>query len=135
MEVTVFSFEAVSVLYNKLECFGRENIYSQGEKELKKLRNFKKFIEDNFICMNYICLCIVILVSMAIGFFLYGLTIDCLTAFVGMIIISICNALKITIDVNVVSMFSEIISCLVLVVFFACITKYTINKIEISEIE
>ena len=29
MEVTVFSFEAVNVLYNKLECFGRENIYSK----------------------------------------------------------------------------------------------------------
>lgn len=28
MEVTVFSFEAVKLLYNKLECFGRENIYS-----------------------------------------------------------------------------------------------------------
>lgn len=92
-------------------------------------------MEDDFIRMNYICLCIVILVSMAIGFFLYGLTIDYLTAFVGMIIIFMCNALKITIDVNVVSMFSDIISCLVLVIFFACITKYTINKIEISEIE
>ena len=29
MEVTIFSFEAVNVLYNKLECFGRENIYSK----------------------------------------------------------------------------------------------------------
>lgn len=102
---------------------------------MKRCKNFKKFMEDDFIRMNYICLCIVILVSMAIGFFLYGLTIDYLTAFVGMIIIFMCNALKITIDVNVVSTFSDIISCLVLVVFFACITKYTINKIEISEIE
>lgn len=102
---------------------------------MKRCKNFKKFMEDDFIRMNYICLCIVILVSMAIGFFLYGLTIDYLTAFVGMIIIFMCNALKITIDVNVVSMFSDIISCLVLVIFFACITKYTINKIEISEIE
>ena len=29
MEVTVFSFEAVNVLYNKLEYSGRENIYSK----------------------------------------------------------------------------------------------------------
>lgn len=102
---------------------------------MKKLRNFKEFMEDNFIRMNYVCLCVVILVSLSIGFFLYGLVADCLVAFVGMIIVFICNALKIAVDVNVVSMFSEIISCLVLVIFFACITKYTINKIEISEIE
>ena len=104
-------------------------------KGLKKLRKFKEFMEDNFIRMNYVCLCVVILMSLSIGFFLYGLVTDCLVTFVGMIIVFICNALKITVDVNVASMFSEIISCLVLVVFFACITKYAINKIEVTEIE
>lgn len=102
---------------------------------MKKLRNFKEFMEDNFIRMNYVCLCVVILVSMAIGFFLYGLTIDCLTAFIGMIIAFICNTVKITVDVNVVLMFSEIISYMVLVAFFVCIIKYAINKTEISEIK
>ena len=58
-----------------------------------------------------------------------------LTDFVGMIIVFIGNILKITVDVNVVSMFSKTISYLILVVFFACTTKYTINKIEISEID
>lgn len=135
MEVTVFLFEAVSVLYIILEYSGRENIYSQGEKGLKKLRNFKKFIEDNFIRMNYVCLCVVILVSLAIGFFLYGLAIDCLTAFIWMIIVFICDVLKIIVDVNMVSMFSDIISYLVLVVFFACTIKYAISKIEFTEIE
>lgn len=104
-------------------------------KGLKKLRKFKEFMEDNFIRMNYVCLCVVILMSLSIGFFLYGLVTDCLVTFVGMIIVFICNALKITVDVNVASMFSEIISCLGLVVFFACITKYAINKIEVTEIE
>jgi hypothetical protein len=52
-----------------------------------------------------------------------------------MIIVFIGNILKITVDVNVVSMFSKTISYLILVVFFACTTKYTINKIEISEID
>lgn len=104
-------------------------------KGLKKLRKFKEFMEDNFIRMNYVCLCVVILMSLSIGFFLYGLVTDCLVTFVGMIIVFICNAQKITVDVNVASMFSEIISCLVLVVFFACITKYAINKIEVTEIE
>ena len=99
---------------------------------MKKLKNF---IENNYIRMNYVCLCLVISVSLAIGFFLYGPTIDCLTDFVGMIIVFIGNILKITVDVNVVSMFSKIISYLILVVFFACTTKYTINKIEISEID
>lgn len=102
---------------------------------MKKLRNFKEFMEDNFIRMNYVCLCVVILVSLSIGFFLYGLVTDCLVAFVGMIIVFICNALKIAVDVNVVSMFSDIISYLILVVFFACATKYTISKIEVTEIE
>lgn len=102
---------------------------------MKRCKNFKNFMEDNFIRMNYVCLCLVILVSLAIGFFLYGLAIDCLTAFIGMIIVFICNALKITVDVNVVSMFSETIAYLVLVVFFGCITKYTIGKIETTEIE
>lgn len=102
---------------------------------MKKLRNFKNFIENNYIRMNYVCLCLVVLVSLAIGFFLYGLTIDYLTDFVGMIIVFICNILKITVDVNVVSMFSKTISYLILVVFFTCTTKYTINKIEISEID
>ena len=96
---------------------------------MKKLKNF---IENNYIRMNYVCLCLVISVSLAIGFFLYGLTIDCLTDFVGMIIVFIGNILKITVDVNVVS---KTISYLILVVFFACTTKYTINKIEISEID
>ena len=95
---------------------------------MKKLKNF---IENNYIRMNYVCLCLVISVSLAIGFFLYGLTID----FVGMIIVFIGNILKITVDVNVASMFSKTISYLILVVFFACTTKYTINKIEISEID
>ena len=104
-------------------------------KGLKKLRKFKEFMEDNFIRMNYVCLCVVILMSLSIGFFLYGLVTDCLVTFVGMIIVFIYNAQKITVDVNVASMFSEIISCLVLVVFFACITKYAINKIEVTEIE
>ena len=85
--------------------------------------------------MNYICLCVVVLVSLVIGFFLYGLTIDCLASFIGMIIIFICNALKIIIDVNVISMFSETIASLILVIFFVCVTKHTMNKIEISEIE
>lgn len=92
----------------KLECFGVENIHSQEKKGLKKLRNFKNFIENNYIRMNYVCLCLVVLVSLAIGFFLYGLTIDYLTDFVGMIIVFICNILKITVDVNVVSMFSRL---------------------------
>lgn len=104
-------------------------------KEKKGLKKLKNFIENNYIRMNYVCLCLVILVSFAIGFFLYGLTADCLTDFVGMIIIFICNVLKITVDVNVVSMFSETIAYFVLVVFFVCTTKYTINKIEVSEIE
>ena len=47
----------------------------------------------------------------------------------------ISNILKITVDVNIASMFSKTISYLILVVFFACTTKYTINKIEISEID
>ena len=98
---------------------------------MKKLKNF---IENNYIRMNYVCLCLVISVSLAIGFFLYGLAIDCLTDFVGMIIVFIGNILKITVDVNVVSMFSKTISIL-FIVFFACTTKYTINKIEISEID
>ena len=59
---------------------------------MKKLKNF---IENNYIRMNYVCLCLVISVSLAIGFFLYGLTIDCLTDFVGMIIVFIGNILKI----------------------------------------
>ena len=92
-------------------------------------------MEDDFIHMNYVCLCVVILVSLAIGFFLYGLAIDCLTAFIGMIIVFICNVLKITVDINVVSMFSETTSYLVLAVFFACTTKYAIIKIEVTEIE
>ena len=104
-------------------------------KEIKGLKKLKNFIENNYIRMNYVCLCLVISVSLAIGFFLYGLTIDCLTDFVGMIIVFIGNILKITVDVNVVSMFSKTISYLILVVFFACTTKYTINKIEISEID
>lgn len=105
---------------------------------MKRCKKFKEFIENNYIRMNYACLYLVILISLAIGsigFFLYGLTIDCLTAFVGMIIVFICNVLKITVDVNVVSMFSKTISYLILVVFFACTTKYTINRIEISEID
>ncbi len=102
---------------------------------MKRCKNFKKFMEDDFIRMNYVCLCVVILVSLAIGFFLYGLAIDCLTAFIGMIIVFICDVLKITVDVNMVSMFSDIISYLVLAVFFACITKYAISKIEFTEIE
>ena len=77
---------------------------------MKRCINFKKFMEDDFIRMNYVCLCVVILVSLAIGFFLYGLAIDCLTAFIGMIIVFICDVLKITVDVNMVSMFSDIIS-------------------------
>ena len=101
---------------------------------MKRCKNFKKFMEDDFIRMNYVCLCVVILVSLAIGFFLYGLAIDCLTAFIGMIIVFICDVL-ITVDVNMVSMFSDIISYLVLAVFFACITKYAISKIEFTEIE
>ena len=101
-------------------------------KEIKGLKKLKNFIENNYIRMNYVCLCLVISVSLAIGFFLYGLTIDCLTDFVGMIIVFIGNILKITVDVNVVS---KTISYLILVVFFACTTKYTINKIEISEID
>ena len=92
-------------------------------------------MEDDFIHMNYVCLCVVILVSLAIGFFLYGLAIDCLTAFIGMIIVFICNVLKITVDINVVSIFSETTSYLVLAVFFACTTKYAISKIEVTEIE
>ena len=92
-------------------------------------------MEDDFIHMNYVCLCVVILVSLAIGFFLYGLAIDCLTAFIGMIIVFICNVLKITVDINVVSIFSDIISYLILVVFFACTSKYAISKIEVTEIE
>ena len=104
-------------------------------KGLKRCKNFKKFMEENFINMNYICLCLVIFVSFAIGFFLYGLAADYLTAFIGMIIVFICNALLITVGVNVVSMFSEIIAWLVLVVFFVCITKYAMGKIEVKEIE
>lgn len=92
-------------------------------------------MEDDFIRMNYVCLCVVILVSLAIGFFLYGLAIDCLTAFIGMIIVFIFDVLKITVNVNMVSMFSDIISYLVLSVFFACTTKYAISKIEFTEIE
>ena len=102
---------------------------------MKRCKNFKKFMEDDFIHMNYVCLCVVILVSLAIGFFLYGLAIDCLTAFIGMIIVFICNVLKITVDINVVSIFSDIISYLILVVFFACTSKYAISKIEVTEIE
>ena len=102
---------------------------------MKRCKNFKKFMEDDFIHMNYVCLCVVILVSLAIGFFLYGLAIDCLTAFIGLIIVFICNVLKITVDINVVSMFSETTSYLVLAVFFACTTKYAISKIEVTEIE
>ena len=84
---------------------------------MKRCKNFKKFMEDYFIRMNYVFLCVVILVSLAIGFFLYGLAIDCLTAFIGMIIVFICDVLKIIVDVNMVSMFSDIISYLVLAVF------------------
>ena len=105
------------------------------KKGLKRCKKFKEFIENNYIRMNYACLCLVILISLAIGFFLYGLTIDCLTAFVGMIIVFICNILKITVDVNIVSMFSKTISYLVLAVFFVCTTKYAISKIEVSEID
>ena len=92
-------------------------------------------MEDDFIHMNYVCLCVVILVSLAIGFFLYGLAIDCLTAFIGMIIVFICNVLKITVDINVVSIFSETTSYLVLAVFFDCTIKYAISTIEVTEIE
>ena len=102
---------------------------------MKRCKNFKKFMEDDFIHMNYVCLCVVILVSLAIGFFLYGLVTDCLIAFVGIIIVFICNALKIAVDANVVSIFSDIISYLILVVFFACTSKYAISKIEVTEIE
>ena len=101
---------------------------------MKKCKNFKEFIENNYIRMNYVCLCFVILVSLAIGFFLYGLAIDCLTDFVGMIIVFICDVLKITVDVNLVSMFSKTISYFVLVVFFACTTKCTISKIKVTEV-
>ena len=102
---------------------------------MKRCKNFKKFMEDDFIHMYYVCFCVVILLSLAIGFFLYGLAIECLTAFIGMIIVFICNVLKITVDINVVSIFSETTSYLVLAVFFACTTKYAISKIEVTEIE
>ena len=99
---------------------------------MKKLKNF---IENNYIRMNYVCLCLVISVSLAIGFFLYGPSIVFLIDFFGMIIVFIVYLLNITFVVYVVSMFSKTISYLILVVFFACTTKYTINKIEISEID
>ena len=102
---------------------------------MERGKNCKELMEDDFMHMNYGCLCVVILVSLAIGFFLYGLAIDCLTAFIGMIIVFICNVLKITVDINVVSIFSETTSYLVLAVFFACTTKYAISKIEVTEIE
>lgn len=87
------------------------------------LTKFKKIIEEQSIHMNYAILILIVLLSLGAGFFLYGLVNNCLCFIVAMAIWTILKFFKLSTSVNVVALFSQITSNIILTVFLLFVIK------------